>query len=306
MSDFAVPGAVLRLTFYGGLLLGVGAVVIRSLARSTGRAGPELLRAIERRSGHLGSVAMLAALAATLLRLPVQLAELRMPGEPIDLAMTPMLLGTTWGDAWMLQVASTLVAAIVLWLAAGRRGSGRVWAVAAVATAIVVLSVGVSGHAAEGEGVARLTLFVVHVAHVGGVALWIGTLAMIVGAVVPASRLLPTTERGTFMVAILRRFSPLALGAAAALAASGTVAGIMHVGSFPALSGSGYGRLLLGKLAIVLAVAALGAYHWRRAPGLVEHDERSFLRTATAEVGLAALVLAVTAFLVATPLPIPS
>jgi len=305
MNLIAAVGAALRFAFYVGLLAGVGAVVIRALARRLAPTRTELLPALERRAGRLGAAALLVALAATVLRLPVQLLELHMPGEPFDPTLIPMLLGTTWGDAWMAQVGTAILTAVALWWGSRRAAAEGVWMFAAVGAVALVASVGISGHAAEGEGSLRIVLFLSHVVHAGTAALWIGTLTMLVCAAVPAAtEVLSPSERGGWLLALLHRFSPLALGAAAVLAVSGVAAAVVHVGTFPALWESDYGRLLLVKLALALTVVLLGAYHWRRAPALVTDDVRSFTRTAGAELAMAVLVVAVTAILVATPLPI--
>ncbi len=59
------------------------------------------------------------------------------------------------------------------------------------------------------------------------------------------------------------------------------------------------------KLAILGGVAALGAYNWRIAtPRLrVSGDVQGIRRSALIELALAAALVAVTAVLVATPLP---
>jgi len=65
-----------------------------------------------------------------------------------------------------------------------------------------------------------------------------------------------------------------------------------------------YGQTLLTKLGLFLAVASLGAYNWRRLkPHLGSPSKTaSLLRSVAAELVLAGIVLAVTAFLVGLPL----
>jgi putative copper export protein len=70
---------------------------------------------------------------------------------------------------------------------------------------------------------------------------------------------------------------------------------------------SGYGRTLLVKLTLVGLVLLAGAYNWQRgtprlsAPG--QDGVRAFTRSVSVEIGFGMLVLAVTAILVAMPLP---
>ncbi|MBW3655662.1 MAG: CopD family protein, partial [Gemmatimonadetes bacterium] len=70
--------------------------------------------------------------------------------------------------------------------------------------------------------------------------------------------------------------------------------------------GTGYGRALLLKVALLTAVAATGFYNWRRVlPRLGVDDEgtRRLQRSARVELAIAAAVLLVTAVLVALPTP---
>jgi putative copper export protein len=78
-----------------------------------------------------------------------------------------------------------------------------------------------------------------------------------------------------------------------------------HLGSVGALTTSAYGRTLLVKLALLALVVATGAYNWRRVrPNLVDGcGARRLRRSAWVELAVGAAVLAVTAVLVATPLP---
>jgi putative copper export protein len=83
------------------------------------------------------------------------------------------------------------------------------------------------------------------------------------------------------------------------------VNGWLEVRELGALWSTAYGRTLLVKLALLLPVALLGAYNWRRVvPALeAEGGAARLRRTATVELALGALVLLVTAVLVATPTP---
>jgi copper transport protein len=90
--------------------------------------------------------------------------------------------------------------------------------------------------------------------------------------------------------------------------ASGIVATWKYVGSFAALVGSGYGRLVMAKIALVAVIAAAGWWNWRIVtPALEGSDESApqWLRMGvTVELVLGSVVLAVTAVLVASWLPV--
>jgi copper transport protein len=70
-------------------------------------------------------------------------------------------------------------------------------------------------------------------------------------------------------VAVVGRFSTLATGSVVLAGCTGGVLAWREVGSLDALTGTGYGRLLLAKILLVGWVAVLGAYnHLRLAPAL--------------------------------------
>jgi copper transport protein len=95
-----------------------------------------------------------------------------------------------------------------------------------------------------------------HVAHNLAAGAWIGTLGVItIAAWQPSSRV-PVPR-------LVRDFSPIALTSAGVVAVSGVIAAWTYVGSWPALWGTAYGRVLLVKLGGVALVASCGALNWR-------------------------------------------
>ena len=106
---------------------------------------------------------------------------------------------------------------------------------------------------------------------------------------------------------MLARFSPLALAAAGVLAFFGVITARLHLKAWPALWSTPYGLTLIAKLCLVLTVAGLGAWNWRRQKPRLGGVEAALAlrRSARAELLFAALVLAVTAVLVSLPTPKP-
>ncbi|HEV2641836.1 MAG TPA: CopD family protein, partial [Candidatus Elarobacter sp.] len=105
--------------------------------------------------------------------------------------------------------------------------------------------------------------------------------------------------------ALVARFSPVALWAAAILGISGVITAWRHLKFVAALWTTPYGYALDIKLALVAIVLGLGAWNWRRmSPRLgAEAAAHEMRRSATAELTFAAIVLAVTAVLVSLPAP---
>jgi putative copper export protein len=214
-----------------------------------------------------------------------------------------MLARTVWGWGWLLQLGAALAAAAAFALA--RRGTGAGWAAAALAALGLAFTPALAGHAAAAP---RLTALAVlsdglHVLGAGG---WLGSLVVVLGAGVPAALALGPGRRGAAVAALVDAFSPTALACAGLTAGTGLLAAWLHVGRLAALWGTGYGRTLLVKLAVLSLVAGTGAYNWRRVrPALGDDAGTARLRrSAAAELAVGALVLLATAVLVATPTPV--
>ena len=141
-----------------------------------------------------------------------------------------------------------------------------------------------------------------HVLSAGG---WIGTLLVMVLVGVPLF-LGREESRRADAASLFGAFSPLALTFATILTLTGVYAAWMHLPEVSDLWSSAYGQTLLVKLGAVVLVLAAGAHNWRRSRPAAERraDLGPLRRAATAELAMAAIVLAVTAALVATPPPL--
>jgi putative copper export protein len=107
------------------------------------------------------------------------------------------------------------------------------------------------------------------------------------------------------VAALVRAFSPVALLGAGTAAATGVASALFHLGAPAELWGTGYGRALLLKLALLALAAAAGFRNWRvHTPRLEsDADARALRRTVAVEVAVGVLVVLVTAVLVALPTP---
>jgi putative copper export protein len=197
------------------------------------------------------------------------------------------------------------MAAVLLALAAlllARRAGAGPWRVVGVSAVAAAVGTALSGHAVAVDGRAALAVGV-HTLHVLAAGGWLGTLLLVVVAGLWATRTLGPGERAPAAAALVNAFSPWALAFAATVAVTGAAAAWLHLAAPAALWSTTYGRTLLVKLAVLVPVAATGAYNWRRLrPSL--HDEQGgarLTRSATVELAAAAVALAVTAVLVATP-----
>jgi putative copper export protein len=174
---------------------------------------------------------------------------------------------------------------------------------AAVGAFLLAWVPALSGHAAAAERLPALSI-VADTLHVLGAGLWMGTLAVLLAAGLPAVLSRPGGGPAP-LAAMVNAFSPVALAGGGVVAATGLVNALFHLGSPADLFGTTYGRALLLKLGLLAGVAALGAYNWRVVrPGLEKPETAARLRlSATTELALGVVVVFVTAILVALPTP---
>lgn len=147
---------------------------------------------------------------------------------------------------------------------------------------------------------------IVNPLHLLAGGLWIGTLAVLAITVIPPALRRELGRGGSPSISqVIARFSRLSLFAIALLVASGLVTAWRQLKYPSALWTTPYGYVLLGKLAAVAIVVALGAFNWRRVPPSlgVEGGVARLRRSARAELLAAGVVLAITALLVSIPPP---
>jgi cytochrome c oxidase assembly factor CtaG len=185
-----------------------------------------------------------------------------------------------------------LIAALVATLALAISGpTGAAWTLAVAGVALVLLAQ--TGHAA---GTADHALAVGSMLlHLAGAAVWLGGLAAI-GLL--ARRL------GRDLEPVVARYSVLALWAYAAVAISGIVNAWIRVGGVDGLT-TPYGRLVLVKAALMLALGAAGYAHRRVTIPRLPAQPLLFWRLATVELAVMGAVSGVAVALAGTPPPVP-
>lgn len=249
--------------------------------------------------GIAGAVTLVVAMGLLLWR---QLRDFRDPVVPASEDMD-VLLATSWGMAWKLAVAGSLVLLIAFLVASSRSDARPIrrwtWVLAAAVAAAMCSFPAFTGHAASTEGLRWITI-PVDTLHVLAAGSWIGGLFFVLNA---ARRERRRTGRGNALLAeVVPLFSPVALVSAAFLIGSGSLAAYVHVGSLDALIETRYGRLLLTKVGLVMLVLILGAINWRRnIPRLWDaRGARPLRRNSMLELIIAHIVILITALLVRT------
>jgi copper transport protein len=248
-----------------------------------------------RREARYGSVAGSLLLLSLAVRLVAQANSFVDPGEPLTGELVGAVLGSAWGHGWIAQTASAGLITIGFGWAL-RRKTG--FTVAGIGVLGAIASAPFTGHAIGLEQAGRFG-FILDALHFGAGAVWLGTLAVLVVAV-----LLPAKSPLAPM-AIMSAFSPIALVAGGLTMTLGAIIGYRYLGGISTLFSSSYGRTLLLKLAALAGVAGLGAVNWRVVvPALKRSgNPRTIRRTALAEIGLGLVLLAITAVLVSVSPP---
>lgn len=213
--------------------------------------------------------------------------------------------GRSWLDAMSLvpeAVGDTRSAglmalrAALLWLAAVAALMGVVWrrwwplgVLLLGVASLVTASLG--GHPWTSDQ--RWLAVVADVAHLAAVSTWIGGLvALLVALPVAVDR-----------AQLARRFSGLALGAAVLVAFTGVISGLQNVDSLDGLTTTGYGRLLVGKVALFVGLLGFGWANRARLVPIVQRTVAPLTRSLRGEVAVAAIVVGLTAALVNQPPP---
>lgn len=235
-----------RLLLLGGALLWAGSAALAILIRR--RPGEEtvggLRPAFTRRLGPIG----LAAAGAAMVGETANGAAAALNGFPIR--SPDFLFGTGTGRLLVARVAVLLVAAASARWVASRAGLG--WPQFVLAAGYLTL-LAFSGHARLAPG-APLSGPLLDVVHLVASATWLG------GIVLLGLALRPGPEDDQDVAVLARRFSPVALTAAAALGVTGVFATEAQIPTASDLSGTLYGRLLVAKLVLVGVLVAMSAH----------------------------------------------
>jgi putative copper resistance protein D len=204
--------------------------------------------AVHRRIDRILVLAAAAWLVAAVLSTVFRTAD-AFGRSPATLSGAELVAWTTRLGAGRGMVLTMGCAAVVLGCAVARlRDPALVQLrVPLVAALLGVLTPAVTGHAgsAPDHEVAILSIAV----HAGGAALWVGGLIGMVALVAPYRELLDRA---------LPPFSTLAGVCLADVAVSGTINALVRIGSWSALVTTGYGWLVLAKVAAIVLIGALG------------------------------------------------
>jgi putative copper export protein/mono/diheme cytochrome c family protein len=259
----AAAGLAIRWLQFLSCIVFVGAIVHALLALPADRDGrrTRLGNAVPWLSAALAGIYAFAVLA-----LVWQVAS-AIGGAPGDVGWPDVgryLAGTRAGRVWLWRhgLALSLLAALPFAIRAHRRATRRA---AEICTGLLALgiaylaSAAFSGHGVGGE-LAAWTV-TAHVLHLTAASLWLGGLLFLTAQAAGGLR------RPAAWAIGLPAFSRFATGCMAIVTASGLWLAYREIGGWPGLFGTGYGRTLLTKLALLGVVLACAAtLRWRHLP----------------------------------------
>ncbi|HTZ34876.1 MAG TPA: copper homeostasis membrane protein CopD [Stellaceae bacterium] len=290
-----------RFVHFAATLAAFGTAAFRLYAfagSAPATAGPGSA-ALDRELVRLMTVAALLSLLSALAIVPFTAAEMAgsaaAAGDPG--VWWTVLSRTAFGHVWCWHIG---FAALLLALCAPHRQRWQS-AAAMLAALLLVASLGLTGHAAMDMG-GGWNHAINQMAHLTAAGLWLGGL-------LPLGVLLHRATRGGDADCVplarvaLPHFSQMGYAAVALLAITGTVNSAMLVGSFGALFGTPYGRLLAVKIGLFLAMVALALVNrFRLVPRMRELAAtpaalRVLYRSVLVEQALGLAILAVVAVL---------
>lgn len=297
-------GISARWLAFTGTLLVIGAIGFRLGVLRQFRNQPPSLPGADRGAASIGLWAGAAIMVAAGGRLWAQGLSFVEPGEPLTGELLGVILGqTAWGTGWTAQLLAGGLAVAGFAAARGLPRGG--WMMALAGATAVALAAPLTGHATGSERAGSWG-YPLDVVHVLGAGAWLGTLAVLVGAGLPAIRRSDPEQQGGQLARMVNAFSPIALGSAAIAILAGTLLALRYLDwSLVALWESRYGTVLAFKIGALGGVAALGAWNWRVVkPALGSGGVSTrFTRSAMAELLFGALILVITALLVVSPMP---
>ena len=274
--EFAAP--LVRWVLYTGTTLSIGRGVLTFLDRDaddTANSSRTVRSAL-----WMGAIALIVA--------PLALLALQQQALELPTADIPALLrDTTWGRGWtQLAIPSALTAVLLPW-----RPSRTMSVLLLIAALGVGAAMGGLGHAAADDQW-PLASRVFDALHVVGVGAWIGGLLLM---------LLASAGTSAPTAGAWGAFSRMASVMAPVVLLSGVGSSWRRVGGsgLMAILASDYGKLLLLKIVLALAVMAMGFTQRRRIAAGQPPSRTVVLR----EVVLATVVLGATAWMTGTEPP---
>ncbi|MBV8508356.1 MAG: copper homeostasis membrane protein CopD, partial [Alphaproteobacteria bacterium] len=190
-----------------------------------------------------------------------------MSGKPLGVALsqgavTVVLTRTRFGEDWLLRLALAVLLGLCLKRHRRRAGGALRWT-ALLLAAVMLASLAWAGHGAATPGPPGDLHLAADILHLLAAGLWLGTLPPFILLLAEARRTGDAEWEAVARTAT-RRYSKLAVASVTVLLAGGLVNTWFLAGTVPALAGTQYGRLLLAKIGLFIAMLLVAAVNLLR------------------------------------------
>src|ERR1700730_9127283 len=277
------------------LIFGTASFRIYALAGGQTRSASSILAGVDAWVGHvLLASALVALISALALVLCQTVAMAGSPAAAIDPAtVAAVMFETRFGRVWCwhLLLALTLVCVAIC------RPPSR--PVVLILSLALLASLGWVGHAAIGDGSARIAHEINQTGHLLAAGLWLGGLAPLAW-VLRQVRRQPSDFEISLARDALRNFSHMGYGAVALITLTGAINTLHLVGSLAAMFDTSYGRLLAFKVLLFLAMVVVALINRFRLTPRISRDAAqlgALGHTVALEQGLGLSILAVVSVL---------
>jgi putative copper resistance protein D len=199
-----------------------------------------------------------------------------MSGEPLGAlkfaTIATVLTETRVGKDWLLRLALAVLlgACLIAWNRRACRPAAIGWAAFGL-SALLLVTLAWAGHGAADEGIAGNIHLAADLLHLLATGTWLGALVPF-ALMMAAAQHVGDPESVQIARAATVRFSTIAAASVGVLLASGIVSTWYLSGNVPALLGTPYGRLLLLKVALFVAMLSVAAMNRGRLTAQLDAD----------------------------------
>ena len=218
--------------------------------------------------------------------------------------LAPLLTQTLYGNVWLGRMAIAVVLLLLLLRPDRANDNGGARDRIGLILGLCLLgSLGLSGHAAAGEGVELIIHSASDILHLLAAGAWVGALVPL-GIALQRFIRIPGESGVSAVREITRRFSLLGIICVSTLVVTGAINTWILAGGVPQLVGTAYGHLLLLKLFLLLPMLGVAAINFlkvnsviagvagdsRDLPGAVRVLSRNAVTEALLGLGILAIV----------------
>jgi putative copper resistance protein D len=294
------PLVVIRGVHFAATAILTGTLIFRAVVLEAANASA----AIPVRARTLRVAWISLAVSATSGVIWLLLEAASMSGLPFKEAMTPGVLSTVMNETQFGFVAEIRLAMAVILagcLACHRFAPARGLALASSLGLIAALAW--TGHAGSTPGAAGILHLTADIFHLFAAAAWIGGLVSLV-VLLSVARHGQSLAGASLARDATQRFSTMGIASVIVVFATGMINAWILVGSWHGLIATGYGRLLMLKIAlfaVMLLIAAINRFWLTPRLGSQPRGELPLLRQLTRnsliEIALALVIFAIVGFL---------